>query len=55
MEALGIAFAVDRILDMARTFVNFTGDIYSAVVVDRLSGTMNVEAYKKQKKRFFFF
>ena len=55
MEALGIAFAVDRILDMARTFVNFTGDIYSAVVVDRLSGTMNIEAYKKQKKRFFFF
>ena len=55
MEALGIAFAVDRILDMARTLMNYTGDIYSAVVVDRLSGTMDVNVYKKRKKRFIFF
>ena len=55
LEALGIAFAVDRILDMARTLLNFTGDIYSAVVVDKLSGTMNVDTYKRERKRFIFF
>ena len=55
LEALGIAFAVDRILDMARTLLNFTGDIYSAVVVDRLSKTMNVDIYKRERKRFIFF
>ena len=55
LEALGIAFAVDRILDMARTLLNFTGDIYSAVIVDKLCGTMNVDMYKREKKRFIFF
>ena len=55
LEALGIAFAVDRILDMARTLLNFTGDIYSAVVVDKLTGTMNVDTYKRERKRFVFF
>ena len=55
IEALGIAFAVDRILDMARTLLNFTGDIYSAFVVDRLCGTLNKSAYNREGKRFIFF
>ena len=55
LEALGIAFAIDRILDMARTLLNFTGDIYSAIVVDKLSNTMNVDMYKRYRKRFSFF
>ncbi|GEM_PF-2431567 len=55
LEALGIAFAVDRILDMARTLMNYTGDIFSAVIVDRLSGTMDAKMYSREKKRFIFF
>ena len=54
MEALGIAFAIDRVLDMARTFVNLTGDVFVAVIVDRLSGTMNVKEFKKEKSLFAF-
>ena len=52
IEALGIAFAVDRILDMARTFVNFTGDIFAAVVVDRFCKTMDVKMYVARFKIF---
>ena len=55
IEALGIAFAIDRVLDMARTLLNFTGDVFSALVVDKLSNTMNVSCYKKERKRFIFF
>ena len=55
MEALGIAFAIDRVLDMARTLMNYTGDIFSAFIVDRLSKTLNVQKYKAEKKRFIFF
>ena len=50
LEALGMAFAVDRILDMARTLLNYTGDIYSAIVVDRITGTMNVRKFAKKSK-----
>lgn len=50
LEALGMAFAVDRILDMARTLLNYTGDIYSAIVVDRMTGTMNVRKFAKKSK-----
>ena len=52
IEALGIAFAVDRILDMARTFVNFTGDIVAAVIVDRFCKTMDVKMYAARFKIF---
>jgi len=55
IEALGIAFAIDRILDMARTLLNYTGDIFSAFIVDRLSGTLNIREYNKERKRFIFF
>ena len=40
---------------MARTFVNLTGDTLAAVVVDKLTGTMDVNLYNKEKKRFLFF
>lgn len=55
LEALGIAFAIDRILDMARTLLNFTGDIFSAVAVDRICNTIDVDTYKRYKKRFILF
>jgi Na+/H+-dicarboxylate symporter len=37
-EAIGVLFVFDRILDMARTTVNVTGDAVCAVVVARLEG-----------------
>lgn len=49
IESLGIAFAIDRVLDMSRTLLNYTGDIFSAVVVDRLNKTMNTHIYTKEK------
>ncbi len=55
LEILGLAFAVDRILDMARSFMNFTGDVFAAFVVDKLSNTLDVRKYNAEKKRFFFF
>lgn len=55
VETLGFAFAVDRILDMARSLMNFTGDVFSAFVVDRISNTLDVGRYNKEKKFLFFF
>ena len=50
-----IMLGIDRVLDMARTLMNYTGDIFSAFIVDRLSKTLNVQKYKAEKKRFIFF
>ena len=47
MEATMIILTVDRLLDMARTTVNITGDTLSAVVVDRINKDLNVAEYKK--------
>ncbi|MDA7845301.1 dicarboxylate/amino acid:cation symporter [Rickettsiales bacterium] len=44
-SAIGIVFAVDRILDMARTCTNVTGDILSAVLVSRIQGELNIKEY----------
>jgi len=45
VEAIGLILAIDRILDMARTFGNLTGDILSAVIVDKFSGSLNKEIW----------
>lgn len=47
IEAIALVIAIDRILDMARTFGNITGDILSAVIVDRFSGTLDKKTYDK--------
>ncbi len=38
VEALGVLFVFDRLLDMARTSVNVFGDACCAVIVARLEG-----------------
>jgi len=45
VEAIAIILAVDRILDMARTFTNISGDLFSAVIIDKLDGTLNKKIY----------
>lgn len=55
LETIGLAFAVDRILDMARSLMNFTGDVYSAFIVDGLCKTLNRKQYNKEKRKFLFF
>lgn len=38
VEGIAIVLGVDRILDMARTTVNVTGDLVTAAIVDRFEG-----------------
>jgi DAACS family dicarboxylate/amino acid:cation (Na+ or H+) symporter len=38
-EGLALILGVDRLLDMARTVTNVTGDLATAVVIQRLQGT----------------
>lgn len=47
IETIGIFFAIDRILDMIRTFVNISGDVLSSLIVDRIDKTLDIEIYKK--------
>jgi len=45
VEAIGIIIAIDRILDMMRTFGNISGDVFSALLLDRIDGTMDKDIY----------
>ena len=36
MEGIAIVLGVDRILDMCRTVLNVSGDLVTALVVDRV-------------------
>lgn len=45
IEAIGIIIAIDRVLDMIRTFGNVTGDVLSAVIIDRLDGTLDKKVW----------
>ena len=36
---------VDRFLDMVRSMLNSTGDVLTAVIVDKSEGTLNREIY----------
>jgi Na+/H+-dicarboxylate symporter len=38
VEAIGVLFVFDRVLDMARTSINILGDACCAVIVARLEG-----------------
>ena len=38
IEAIGVLFVFDRVLDMARTSVNVFGDSCCAVIIARLEG-----------------
>ena len=47
LEGLAIVAGIDRILDMARTTVNVTGDLMVSVLVDKSEGELDVETYNK--------
>jgi Na+/H+-dicarboxylate symporter len=49
IEGIGIILAIDRLLDMMRTFGNITGDVLSAVIVDKINGTFDEDTYKNAK------
>ncbi len=49
IEGIGIILAIDRLLDMMRTFGNITGDVLSAVIVDKINGTFDEKVYKDAK------
>jgi Na+/H+-dicarboxylate symporter len=44
-EGIGLILGVDRILDMARTVVNVTGDAVVTVVVARAEGELDLERF----------
>lgn len=43
LEGIGLIFAIDRVLDMARTCVNVVGDNMVAVVVAKSEGEMDLD------------
>lgn len=47
VEAIGIIMGIDRILDMARTAVNITGDAVCTTIVACQNGAVDKEAFNK--------
>ncbi len=47
LEGLAIIAGIDRILDMARTSVNVTGDLMVSVLVSKTEGELDEETYNK--------
>jgi len=45
VEGIGLILGVDRLLDMARTVVNVTGDAVVTVVVARAEGELDLERF----------
>lgn len=44
-EAIGVILAVDRMLDMARTLANFSGDLFTAVFLSKIDKSLDIEKY----------
>ena len=44
-EAIGVILAIDRILDMARTFANFSGDLFTATILSKIDNTLDLKKY----------
>ena len=44
---MAIIAGIDRILDMARTTVNVTGDLMVSVLVSKSEGELDLETYNK--------
>lgn len=49
IEALGLIYGVDRLLDMLRTAVNVTGDIVVTSIVAKSENRMDIEIYNDPK------
>lgn len=47
LEGLAVIAGIDRILDMARTTVNVTGDLMVSVLIAKSEGELDEEAYNK--------
>ena len=47
LEAIGILYAIDRILDMMRTMTNVTGQVLVPVLVGRETGLLDREVYER--------
>ncbi len=47
LEAIGILYAIDRILDMMRTMTNVTGQVLVPVLVARQTGLLDREVYER--------
>lgn len=48
VEGIGIIIGVDRLLDMARTAVNVTGDAAVSCIVARSEGQLSVETFESE-------
>jgi Na+/H+-dicarboxylate symporter len=46
LEAIGILYAIDRILDMMRTMTNVTGQVLVPVLVAKQTGLLDREVYE---------
>jgi Na+/H+-dicarboxylate symporter len=47
LEGLAVIAGIDRILDMARTTVNVTGDLMVSVLIAKSEGELDLETYNK--------
>lgn len=47
VEGVAIIAGIDRVLDMARTMVNVTGDAFVSVLIDKSEGTFDETQYKQ--------
>ena len=45
VEAIGLIIGIDRVLDMARTAVNITGDAAVSCIVARFEGQLDLDVY----------
>ena len=48
LEAIGILLGVDRLLDMARTALNVTGDGMISCIVARAGGDLDEEVFNQK-------
>ena len=48
VEAIAMIMGIDRILDMARTMVNITGDAMCTVIVADQDGTLNRDVFNSK-------
>lgn len=47
-SSISPVLAIDPIIDMGRTMLNVSGSMTNAIVVDKIMGTFDEEAFKKE-------
>ena len=47
LEAIGILYAIDRVLDMMRTMTNVTGQVLVPVLVGKQTGLLDRAVYER--------